>query len=51
VQYVRQRNTILEKRPSSKPGRGVVRSQIDLVNQDDVLVLGIEVVWLVATRP
>jgi acyl dehydratase len=48
---VRQRNVVLEKRPSSKPERGVVRSQIDLLNQDDLLVLGIEAVWLVAARP
>ncbi|HEX2039231.1 MAG TPA: MaoC/PaaZ C-terminal domain-containing protein [Acidimicrobiales bacterium] len=48
---LRQRNVVLEKRPSSKPGRGVVRSQIDLLNQDGALVLGIDVVWLIATRP
>ena len=35
---LRVRSTILEKRPSSKPGRGIVRIGHEVLNQDDVVV-------------
>lgn len=35
---LRVRSTILDKRESSKPGRGIVRIQHEVRNQDDVVV-------------
>ncbi len=48
---VRSRVVISNKRLSSKPGRGVVKGKMDLVNQDGENIITAEVVWLIATRP
>lgn len=48
---VRARLVIESKRVSSKPGRGVVKGTMELVNQDDAVIIEADVVWLVATRP
>ena len=48
---VRNRIVITDKRLSSKPGRGIVNNQADLINQDDGEVLRITVAYLMATRP
>lgn len=42
---------ILERRPSSKPGRGVVTIAHTVTNQDDVVVCTYRRVALVRTRP
>jgi len=44
------RVTILDKRPSSKPGRGVFRDLIEIVNQRGKVALSIEVTALMATK-
>jgi acyl dehydratase len=49
--HLRFRTTVLSKRPSSKPGRGVVTSLGELINQDEETVLAIEAIYLVATCP
>jgi acyl dehydratase len=48
---LRYRLTVLGKKPSSKPGRGVVTARSQLTNQRGEVVLEIEAVFLVATRP
>jgi acyl dehydratase len=48
---LRARMTILNLRPSSKPGRGVLTNLVELINQDDEVVLRNEVVQLLASRP
>jgi acyl dehydratase len=46
------RATVVEARESrSKPGRGVVRTKAELLNQDDVVVLSMVAVNMVAKRP
>lgn len=45
------RLTIKEKRPSSKPGRGVVQSYHELLNQQSNVVFTVATVVLLATRP
>ena len=45
------RVTILEKRPSSKPGRGIFKDFIELINDRGNVVLSIEVTAMLATRP
>jgi len=42
--------TIVEKKASSKPGRGYVTTNQEILNQDNVAVFVCEVVWIVATR-
>jgi acyl dehydratase len=48
---LRYRSTVLSKRPSSKPGRGVVKAQTTLTNQRGEVVLEVEAALLLATRP
>lgn len=45
------RYTPVEKRLSSKPGRGVVKAESELVNQDGATVMFLAVTYLVETRP
>ncbi len=45
-----ERITILEKRLSSKPGRGLVKDLIELINDKKRVVLSIESTFLLATR-
>jgi acyl dehydratase len=47
---VRDRLTILNKRPSSKPGRGVLTVIHELTNQESQVVFTLEVVAMLATR-
>lgn len=47
---LRDRLTILSKRPSSKPGRGIVTDIHEMINQDDQVVFTLEIVFMVATR-
>jgi acyl dehydratase len=44
-----ERITILEKRPSSKPGRGLVKHLIEIINDRKRVVLSIESTVLIAT--
>jgi acyl dehydratase len=46
-----ERITILETRLSSKPGRGIVRQLIEIINDRERVVLSIESTALLATRP
>jgi acyl dehydratase len=46
-----ERITILEKRSSSKPGRGIVKQFIEVINDRERVVLSIESTALLATRP
>ena len=48
---VRGRSVATEKRLTSKPGRGIVTLQSDLVDQDDDPVLRVLVKGMMATRP
>lgn len=48
---VRTRSVVTEKRLSSKPGRGIVNTQTDLIDQADEPVLRISSAILMATRP
>lgn len=48
---LRRRTTVLSKRPSSKPGRGVVTILVEMVNQDDHVALSMTITCLVQTRP
>lgn len=48
---VRSKLVIGSKRLSSKPGRGVVEGTMELVNQDGVVIIAGEIVWLIATHP
>jgi acyl dehydratase len=45
-----ERITILEKRVSSKPGRGIVKHLIEMINDKKRVVLSIESTALIATR-
>jgi len=45
-----ERITILEKRLSSKPGRGIVKVLIEVINDRKSMVLSIECIMLMATR-
>lgn len=45
-----ERITILEKRPSSKPSRGIVKNFIELINDRKQVALSIESTVLIATR-
>jgi acyl dehydratase len=44
-----ERITILEKRTSSKPGRGIVKNLIEVINDREHVVLSIESTMLMAT--
>jgi len=44
-----ERITILEKRLSSKPGRGIVKHLIEVINDRKRVVLSIESTMLIAT--
>ena len=46
-----ERITILEKRLSSKPGRGVVKVLIEVINDRERVALWIESTMLIATQP
>jgi acyl dehydratase len=46
-----ERITILEKRLSSKPGRGIVKQLIEMINDRNCVVLSIESTALMATSP
>ncbi|MGD9882668.1 MAG: MaoC/PaaZ C-terminal domain-containing protein [Reyranella sp.] len=46
-----ERLTILEAHPSSKPGRGIVKCRMELVNDGGRVVLTIDTTGLVSTRP
>jgi hypothetical protein len=48
---VRTRDVTTEKRLSSKPGRGILTRQSDLVDQNDDPVLRVKVACMLATRP
>lgn len=48
---VRTRSVTTEKRLTSKPGRGILTSQADLVDQDEDPVLRVLVKAMLATRP
>lgn len=48
---LRYRTVIGTKRPSSKPGRGVVNSVESLLNQNGEEAFRNEVAWLIATKP
>jgi acyl dehydratase len=48
---VRARSVVTEKRLSSKPGRGVVNTQADLIDRSDEPVLRISSAIMMATRP
>jgi acyl dehydratase len=44
-----ERITILEKRTSSKPGRGIVKNLIEVINDREHVVLSIESTMMMAT--
>ena len=48
---LRSKITIRKTKPSSKGGRGIIDQLNEVVNQDDQVVMPIEVIALVATRP
>lgn len=48
---LRNRITIQGKRPSSKPGRGIVFCINEMFNQEEQVVLACEMVLLLSTRP
>jgi acyl dehydratase len=48
---VRSNLVINSKRPSSKPGRGVVEGTSELVNQAGDIIIAGEIIWLIATHP
>lgn len=46
------RTTVQEARVSrSKPDRGIVRTQVELINQDEAVVLSLLAMNLIRTRP
>ena len=49
--HLRFRTTVLRKRPSRKPDRGIVVSLGELIDQHQESVLAIEATYLVAKRP
>lgn len=48
---LRRRTTVLSKRPSSKPGRGVVTILVEMINQNDQVALSVTIAFLVEARP
>jgi acyl dehydratase len=47
--HLRYKTTWLDKKLSRKPGRGIVRSLGELINQEEKTVLSVEATYLVAT--
>jgi acyl dehydratase len=45
-----ERITIIEKRPSSKPGRGITKVRTEVINDRKGVVLSIDAIVLLATR-
>jgi acyl dehydratase len=45
-----ERVTIIEKRPSSKPGRGIIKNRVEVINDRKGVVLSIEATVFLATR-
>jgi acyl dehydratase len=45
-----ERITIIEKRRSSKPGRGIIKDRVEVINDRKGVVLSIEATVLLATR-
>ena len=45
-----ERITIIEKRQSSKPGRGIIKDRVEVINDRKKVVLSIEATMLLATR-
>jgi len=43
--------TVVETRPSSKPGRGMITVRVELTNQRGDVVLNFEAVNVIASRP
>lgn len=43
--------TVLETRPSSKPGRGIITVRVELINQREEVVMTFEAVNVIAGRP
>jgi len=43
--------TVIETRPSSKPGRGIITVKDELTNQRGEVVFSFEAVNVIATRP
>jgi len=41
----------LETRPSSKPGRGIFKNRVEVLNDRDRVVLSIDSTAMMATRP
>ncbi len=48
---LRTKITVTNTRPSSKPGRGIVNNLNEVINQNDEVVMTLDVVCLLATRP
>ena len=48
---LRLKVSVKRKKPSSKPGRGYVTVEQEIMNQDDVIVFTCEVTWMLASRP
>jgi acyl dehydratase len=48
---LRERITILEARPSSKPGRGITKIRMELVKKRGDVALSVESVGMIAARP
>jgi acyl dehydratase len=48
---LRDRLTILSKRPFSKAGRGIVTDINEMINQEQQVVFSLEAVVILATRP
>lgn len=49
--HLRHKRTILSKITSSKPERGIVKTLLELINQEGRVVFSNEVTYLVATKP
>ena len=47
---LRVRMRIKNTKPSSKPGRGYVTVEQEILNQDEVVVFSCEVTWMLASR-
>jgi acyl dehydratase len=46
-----ERVTILEKRASSKPGRGIFKNLTELINDRGSVVLSIEIIAMLVMQP
>jgi acyl dehydratase len=45
-----ERITIIEKRQSSKPGRGIIKDRVEVINDRKDVALSVESTMLLATR-